>query len=171
MTDPAIRIESLYYAYPGARAGAPPDEAAISPALCDVSLRIAPGEFVAVMGGVGAGKTTLCLALNGLVPQATGGVFGGDVWIGDWNTRTHPVAELSTRVGLVFQEPESQLFTMTVEDEVAFGLENLGRPPAEIETGLFFPVSVVDDWVTRRPDDFAPGFRACWERWSALARG
>jgi energy-coupling factor transport system ATP-binding protein len=144
VTGPAIRIENLHYTYPfGPPDGGRLQDSGTAPALCDISLGIQAGEFVALMGAVGAGKTTLCLALNGLVPQSSGGVFGGDVWIRNWNTKTHAVAELSTRVGCVFQEPESQLFNMTVEDEVAFGPENLGLAGAEIEARITWALDVV----------------------------
>jgi energy-coupling factor transporter ATP-binding protein EcfA2 len=147
VTGPAIRIVDLHYAYPPAvpaTSDAPPSEGmGNSPALRGISLTVQPGEFVALMGAVGAGKTTLCLALNGLVPQSTGGVFRGDVWIGDYNTKRQPVAELSTRVGVVFQEPESQLFNMTVEDEVAFGPESLGLPASVIEQRITWALDAV----------------------------
>ena len=83
------------------------------------------------MGATGAGKTTLCLALSGLVPHATGGVIRGDVWVDDRNTKRCSVAKLATTVGHVFQDSESQLFNMRVEDEVAFGPESLSVPPSD----------------------------------------
>ncbi len=138
MTQHAIRIEDCHYAYPPPLPGA-----AEVAALRGISLTIESGEFLAVMGPTGAGKTTLCLALNGLVPQSTGGLFRGDVWIGDRNTKAHPVAELSTHVGIVFQEAESQLFTMSVEDEIAFGLETLGLPADEIERRITWALETV----------------------------
>jgi energy-coupling factor transport system ATP-binding protein len=95
------------------------------------------------MGRTGAGKTTLCLTLNGVVPHATGGRFLGDVIVAGRNTKTHPVAELATQVGLVFQDPESQFFNMTVADEIAFGLENLGLPTEEIEARITWALHVV----------------------------
>jgi energy-coupling factor transport system ATP-binding protein len=123
----AIRVENLHFTYPSIGPGVP------VPALRSIDLVVEPGEFLTVMGPTGAGKTTLCLALNGLVPQSTGGSFRGNVWVAGRNTKTHPVAELATEVGLVFQDAESQLFNMTVEDEVAFGPEGLGLPVEEIE--------------------------------------
>ena len=76
MTSHAIRMENVHYAYPSAIQGAPP-----VPVLQGIDLAVEIGAFLAVMGPTGAGKTTLCLALNGLVPQATGGTFRGDVWV------------------------------------------------------------------------------------------
>ena len=116
-----ILIEDLSYAYPAVT----PDET--TPwILQHINLTIEAGEFVAVMGPTGVGKTTLCLALNGLVPQSTGGRIKGNVFIDGLNTKREPVAALAQRVGLVFQDPETQLFNMSVEAEVAFGLESLG---------------------------------------------
>ncbi|PWH15896.1 MAG: hypothetical protein DDG58_10355 [Ardenticatenia bacterium] len=138
MSAPLIRIEGLHFAYPSWRAGM-----ATPPALRDIHLSVAAGECVAIMGASGSGKSTLCLALNGLVPHATGGTFRGDVWVGSHNTRTTPVAALATQVGLVFQEAEHQLCTMSVEDEVAFGLENLGLPADEIEQRITWALEVV----------------------------
>lgn len=138
MSAPLVRIEGLHFAYPAVRAGMPS-----APALRDIHLTIATGECVAIMGASGAGKTTLCLALNGLAPQSTGGTFRGNVWVNGHNTRATPVAALATQVGLVFQEAENQLCTMSVEDEVAFGLENLGLPVDEIERRITWALEVV----------------------------
>jgi energy-coupling factor transporter ATP-binding protein EcfA2 len=127
MSHHAIQAKNLHFTYPSIGPGEP------VPALQSINLVVEPGEFLAVMGPTGAGKTTLCLALNGLVPQSTGGSFRGNVWVAGRNTKTYPVAELATVVGLVFQDAESQLFNMTVEDEVAFGPEGLGLSVEEIE--------------------------------------
>lgn len=104
-------------------------------ALRGVNLHIAPGERVAIIGANGAGKTTLVKQFNGLLkPQQ------GQVLVGDWDTRKHTVAQMARRVGLVFQNPDDQLFKQTVADEVAFGPRNLGFDPAHtaraVETAL-----------------------------------
>ena len=122
-----VGIENLTYRYPPPHPGAEPVRA-----LAGVSARVEPGQVLGICGTGGSGKTTLCLALNGIVPQRTGGTFGGRVQIGDWDTRRRSVAELATRVGIVFQEPEGNFVGLGVADEVAFGPENLGVPPAEI---------------------------------------
>jgi energy-coupling factor transporter ATP-binding protein EcfA2 len=116
-------------------------------------LQVARGECVTLLGRAGAGKTTLCLALNGLVPHATGGVFRGDVLVLGQNTKQHAVADLARSVGLVFQDPESQLVQMRVEDEIAFGPENLGVPPAEIEERVTWVLQAVGlaDYRDRSP--------------------
>ena len=102
MTDVDIAVENLYYAYPSP---ASPRGDAV-PVLQGINVEIERGESVALLGRVGAGKTTLCMALNGLVPQATGGIFRGNVRVLGLNTKEHPVADLAQHVGLVFQDPE-----------------------------------------------------------------
>jgi energy-coupling factor transporter ATP-binding protein EcfA2 len=103
------------------------------PALCGVDLEVPHGQFLAVMGPVGAGKSTLCLALNGAIPHAVDGEFSGQVTVYGQNTRDVPMGQLAMQVGLVFEDVEAQLFNATVADEIAFGLEAMGLPAAEIE--------------------------------------
>jgi energy-coupling factor transporter ATP-binding protein EcfA2 len=137
VTDDIV-VRDLHYAYP--QAGG---EDGVVPVLRGVDMRVASGEYVVLLGRVGAGKTTLCMALNGLVPHATGGRYRGDVTVLGLNTKEHPVAELARRVGLVFQDPETQLTQMRVEDEIAFGPENLGVQPAEIEERVGWALEAV----------------------------
>lgn len=111
--------------------------------LRGIHLRIAPGELIGLLGRAGAGKTTLCLAAHGLVPHATGGVFRGRVVVAGRDTRRVPPADLVGVVGSVFQDAESQLFQTTVEDEIAFGLENLGLPPSEIDHRIDWALDLV----------------------------
>ncbi|MCS7221494.1 MAG: energy-coupling factor transporter ATPase [Anaerolineae bacterium] len=111
--------------------------------LRGVHLRARRGELIVLLGRTGAGKTTLCLSTNGLVPHATGGTIRGSVEVCGQDTRRLPPAALASAVGMVFQDAESQLFQMTVEDEIAFGLENLGFPPEEIERRITWALSVV----------------------------
>jgi energy-coupling factor transporter ATP-binding protein EcfA2 len=111
--------------------------------LKGIDLEVERGEFVSIMGPTGVGKTTLCLALNGIVPQSTGGTIRGEVVVAGLNTRQHPVPELASQVGVVFQDPESQFFNMTVEDEVAFGPESLGLDPHEIRERVDWALTVV----------------------------
>ena len=112
-----IVIEDLFFSYPGG-----------VEALAGVSLKIEPGELVAIVGQNGAGKTTLVRHLNGLLQPSRGMVF-----VGDWDTRHHTVAQLASRVGYVFQNPDDQLFCRTVKDEVRFGPLNLKYPSERIE--------------------------------------
>jgi energy-coupling factor transport system ATP-binding protein len=146
---PLITIDNLRYAYPPAQTNAEPEWV-----LTGIDLEIATGEFLAVMGPTGVGKTTLCLALNGIVPLSTGGIIGGDVIVDGLNTKRQSVAELARRVGLVFQEPETQLFNMTVEMEVAFGLENLGLSRVEMNERIEWALSLVKMQALRQRSPF-----------------
>jgi energy-coupling factor transporter ATP-binding protein EcfA2 len=107
-------------------------EGADQPALKDVNLNISQGEIVLITGPAGSGKTTLCSCINGLVPHFHEGNLEGDVFVREYNTRTSRVGGLASIVGMVFQDPESQLVTNSVADEVAFGPENFGVPRDEI---------------------------------------
>jgi energy-coupling factor transporter ATP-binding protein EcfA2 len=131
-------VEDLHYAYPPLTPGGEP-----IPVLKGVDLRVRRGEFLALMGSTGAGKTTLCLTLNGILPHLLGGTLEGRVIVAGMDTRDHGSGQMSRQVGLVFQDAESQLFNMTVEDEVAFGLESLGLSPSEMEERITWALEVV----------------------------
>ncbi len=113
-----IKFERVTYSYPDAK----------SPAIKDIDLEIEDGAFVLVIGDSGSGKSTLLRCANGLIPHFYGGRFTGDVIIGDVNTKHETVAGLSRKTGFVFQDANSQAVNKKVEDELAFGLENLGLP-------------------------------------------
>jgi len=112
-------------------------------ALDGISLDIEKGEFVTLLGENGAGKSTVCMLSNGLVPHAIKGQLGGSAKVFGYEVSEHSVAEFATRVGIVFQEPESQLFCMSVEEEVAFGPENLAVPREEIRERVEWALGLV----------------------------
>jgi len=122
MQDDIIVIENLTYQYLGTE----------KPALKNINISIRRGEYVALLGRAGAGKTTLCLSLNGIVPNMTVGEISGRVIVDGQNTLDHSVREMAKKVGMVFDNPEYQLSQMTVREEVALGLENLGVPREEM---------------------------------------
>ena len=105
---------------------------AAQPALDRIDLEVAEGELVLLLGESGCGKSTLLRALLGLVPHFHGGELAGRVISEGLDTREHRPGAIAHRVGLVFQDPESQLVMRRVDHEVAFGLENLGCPSGEI---------------------------------------
>ena len=115
-------LEKVSYIYPNAK----------EIVLKDISLTINKGEFLGIIGATGAGKTTLCLALTGIVPQFYGGRFFGKIVIAGLDSLEHPVSELASHVGIVFEDPEVQITATSVENEIAFALENLCVPREEI---------------------------------------
>jgi energy-coupling factor transport system ATP-binding protein len=118
----ALKISNLSFKYPKA------DKYALS----DVSLSINQGDFVVITGPGGAGKTTLCLAMCGLIPHMIPGTLDGNVEVLGKNTRNVEPHEIASNMGIVFQEPDTQFFTSSVENDLAFPLENLNVPREEI---------------------------------------
>jgi energy-coupling factor transport system ATP-binding protein len=102
---------------------------ATTPVLRNVSLRIDEGELCLVIGRTGAGKSTFLGAINGLVPHFTGGTLDGRVVVDGRDTATHPPRELADVVGVVGQDPLAGFATDTVEEELAYGMEQLALPP------------------------------------------
>ncbi|MDK2820265.1 MAG: energy-coupling factor transport system ATP-binding protein [Clostridia bacterium] len=118
-----IEIKNLSYRYPTR------DDWAIK----NITLNIRQGEFVLLTGSTGCGKSTLLKCLNGIIPHESIGEFHGDMIINGMNTREYPIRVLAKQVGLVFQNPDEQIFSTRVMDEVAFGPENLCFPRQEIK--------------------------------------
>ena len=147
--EPAARLEQVSYYYPGA------DRAA----LLNIDLEIRPGEMVGVIGATGSGKTTLCLALNGIVPQLYGGRFFGRVTVAGRDTLEHPISALASQVGMVMQDPESQIVTASVENEVALALENLRVPRPEMRARIAEALAAVNlaGLEARHPHELSGG--------------
>jgi len=131
--EPVVDIQKLTFTYSGSAA----------PALHDINLQVYPGEFLTITGPSGCGKSTLALCLAGFIPYAYPGKMDGWVRIQGKNTRDYPAGGLSGIVGLVQQDPETQLCTLTVKDEVAFGPENLCVPSEEIRERIYYALQSV----------------------------
>jgi energy-coupling factor transporter ATP-binding protein EcfA2 len=118
MSRPIASLKDVSYKYPRST----------DYVLSNINLEIHPGEFLGLIGPTGAGKSTLCLALNGIVPQFFGGRFFGSAHIDDLDTTEHPISTFARFVSQVFEDPETQLVATSVENEIAFPLENLKIP-------------------------------------------
>jgi energy-coupling factor transporter ATP-binding protein EcfA2 len=111
------------------------------PALKNISLQVEEGTFVGIIGPNGSGKTTLAYSIDGLVPGQYNGIKHGQVQVFGKEVEEYPRGALQHLVGMVFSDPEAQFTAMTVEDELVFGMENLGMGLAEIRERL--------EWVTQ----------------------
>jgi energy-coupling factor transporter ATP-binding protein EcfA2 len=151
MSEPALVLSQVSYAYPGA-----PSES-----LSDVELTVEDGEWVGVSGPTNAGKSTLCLLAMGLAPHFFGGRLKGIVSVYGKDSRTITVAERSVDVGLLFQNPFTQISGARerVDDEVAFGPECHGLTPAEIDERVEEALGLVglSDLAARHPADLSGG--------------
>lgn len=130
---PIISIAGLTVTYAGAG----------RPAIDRLDLEVRAGDYVGIMGLNGAGKTTLGLCLNGVVPQALPADVSGQVLVAGIDPRTRRVHDMARTVGIVFDNPEFQLSQLTVVEEVAFGLENLGVDPAEMPARIAEALALV----------------------------
>lgn len=124
MSEIAVKFENVYFKYKNRP----------SYALSNISFGINKGDFVILVGYSGSGKSTLLKCINGLIPNFYSGYFGGKVLIDGRNTLDTEVAKLAKKVGFVFQNPENQLSSLSVEQEVAFPLENFGTPVKEMKS-------------------------------------
>ena len=122
----ALELDRVSYRYPGARV----------PALTEISLELAQGEFAILAGASGSGKSTLLRIASGLVPHFHGGTFAGRAEICGMELREHGPAELSRAVGTLFQDPETQVVMGTVRGELAFPLENRGESAVGVARGV-----------------------------------
>jgi cobalt/nickel transport system ATP-binding protein len=143
--QPSLRVRELAYAYPDGHQ-----------VLFGVSLEVARGERVALLGPNGAGKTTLVLHLNGVLEAGR-----GSIEVAGLPVREPHLREIRRRVGIVFQDPDDQLFMPTVRDDVAFGPANLGLRGDELDVRVAEALAVVgmSDAVDRPPHHLSFGQR------------
>ena len=118
-----IELNNLSFTYAGRS----------EPSLKNIDFSIEEGEFVLITGPTGCGKTTLLKCLMGIIPHESEGTMSGDILINNLNTKDVSLTSLATNIGLVQQNPDDQIFSLIVEDEVAFGPENLNLPIEDIE--------------------------------------
>jgi energy-coupling factor transport system ATP-binding protein len=131
-SEPMIRVENISFSYQV-------NQDKQIPVLQNVSLQVFPGEYLAIIGHNGSGKSTLSKHLNGILTPEQ-----GDVWVNGINTREkNRIRDIRSRVGMVFQHPDNQIVATIVEDDVAFGLENIGVPPAEMKERVEFALAAV----------------------------
>jgi energy-coupling factor transport system ATP-binding protein len=129
----SVEIRDLGWRYQGAA----------EPALAHVNLSISPGEWITITGPSGCGKSTLALALTGFIPHRYEGEFTGSIRMDGVETRSLSPQQLAGRASMAQQDPESQLCTLVVEDEVAFGPENLCLSPEVVHQRLEWALSSV----------------------------
>jgi energy-coupling factor transporter ATP-binding protein EcfA2 len=144
-----IETKGLTYTYPGGS----------KQSITDVSIKIEKGEFALITGPSGCGKTTLCRCFNGLIPHFYQGEMKGETTVAGMNISEHPIHELAKHVGLVFQNPENQLFALSVEKDVAFGLENLGtqRETMREKVDWALELTRISDLRERAPYELSGG--------------
>ncbi len=144
-----IETKNLTYTYPGGT----------KPSIKDVSIKIEKGEFVLITGPSGCGKTTLCRCFNALIPNFYQGELEGEVTVIGLKVAEHQIYEMAKHVGLVFQNPENQLFALSVEKDVAFGLENLGVPREEMRKRVDSALNLtgIYDLRERAPHELSGG--------------
>jgi len=144
-----IETKNLTYTYPGGT----------KPSIRDVSIKIEKGEFTLITGPSGCGKTTLCRCFNGLIPHFYQGELKGEITTAGLDVAKHSIYEIAKHVGLVFQNPENQLFALSVEKDVAFGLENVGVPREEMRKRVDWALTLagIYDLRERAPHELSGG--------------
>jgi energy-coupling factor transporter ATPase len=144
-----IETTDLTYTYPGAT----------KPSIKKISIAINKGDFVILTGPSGCGKTTLCRCFNGLIPHFYNGNMEGKITVAGLSVADHKIHELARHVGLVFQNPENQLFALSVEKDVAFGLENFAMPRDEMRKRVDWALQMagISELSERPPHELSGG--------------
>lgn len=128
-------------------------------ALRKVNLEVQEGEFLGIVGANEQGKTTLVSCINGLIPHSHNGVYRGSVQVFGREVKEMDALELAAQVGLVFADPEAQFTAMTVEEELVFGMENLGFSLEQIRERLAWvsEITMIGDLLDKSPYDVSGG--------------
>ena len=149
MSEGFITFEGVSYRYPRTKKNV----------LKNITFSVEKGDFVVILGENGAGKTTLCKCVNGIISHSEMGRLKGTVTVAGLNTKTVYTSEIAQKVGIVLEDPETQLFTTKVLSEVAFGPENLNKPPEEILEVVKWALKVVrlDGYENKPPTALSGG--------------
>ena len=139
-----IKINNLSYSYPTSK----------TQVLKDINLQIKEGEFVLITGPTGSGKSTLLYCLNGLIPHLFEGELSGHIMVDSLSPKDKTIREISKSVGIVFQNPDNQIFMLRVEDDVAFGCENLLLPREETIRRRDCALRQIGLWEIRSEETF-----------------
>ena len=144
-----LEIRGLNFRYPDSR----------KKAVEGFDLAVPEGEIVVLAGPSGCGKSTLLRTVNGLIPHMYSGEYSGEVKVGGTSVKDSSMRELAQKVGFLFQNPENQIFMFTVERDVAFGLENLGVPRAEMRARVDEAIRLlgIPDLAHRAPHELSDG--------------
>jgi energy-coupling factor transporter ATPase len=144
-----IETSDLTYTYPGVT----------KPSIEKVELTIEKGDFVILTGPSGCGKTTLCRCFNGLIPHFYNGTLEGEIRVAGLKVNDHKIYKIAQHVGLVFQNPENQLFALSVEKDVAFGLENFAMPRDEMRKRVDWALQIagIKELRERPPHELSGG--------------
>jgi len=139
--------------------------------LDNISLTISKGEFILLTGPSGCGKSTLAYAISGLIPNVIPAETKGDILVNEMNPTETDLPKISQKVGIVFQNPSSQLFHLHVDDEIAFGPRNLGLPESEVQERVQWALEVTNLNKIRhsKPSELSGGQKQCVAIASVLA--
>jgi energy-coupling factor transporter ATP-binding protein EcfA2 len=149
MQSDIIKVENLLFSYANA----------VKPALDNISFTVKEGEFVVIAGASGCGKSTLLRCLIGLIPHMYSGMYRGKVIVNGLEVSKSKISDLARIVGIVFQNPENQIFMFSVERDVAFSLENLGFSYNEMNERVKWAMSVleIEDLAKKAPHELSDG--------------
>ena len=127
-----IDVQNIWYSYDEDESAGEASKGDIDYAIEDISLKVRPGEYIAILGHNGSGKSTLAKMLNMILTPIGGNIYVGGLDITSDDITEDEMIDVRRNVGMVFQNPDNQLVATVVEEDVAFGPENLGVPPSEI---------------------------------------